>query len=89
MFDDKLRDKLNRAQIARDLLDNELLKEAYLQIDAELINGWRLTQARDTDARERIWAAVQANGKHQDYLRSVVDNGKLAQKQLDELTGSQ
>ena len=62
--DDKLRDSLNRAQQANDLLQNELLIEAYDQIDAELVGAWRLTAARDTDARERIWAAVQANAKH-------------------------
>ena len=85
MSDDKLRDDLNRAQQANDLLQNELLIEAYEQIDAELIGAWRLTAARDADARERIWHAVQANAKHKNYLQSVANNGKLAQRELDEL----
>ena len=85
MSDDKLRDDLNRAQQANDLLQSELLIEAYEQIDAELVGAWRLTAARDTDARERIWHAVQANAKHKNYLQSVANNGKLAQKELDDL----
>ena len=85
MSDDKLRDDLNRAQQANDLLQSELLIEAYEQIDAELVGAWRLTPARDTDARERIWHAVQANAKHKNYLRTVAENGKLAQKELDDL----
>ena len=85
MSDDKLRDDLNRAHQANDLLQSELLIEAYEQIDAELVGAWRLTAARDTDARERIWHAVQANAKHKNYLQSVANNGKLAQKELDDL----
>ena len=89
MSDDRLRDAISRAQQARDLLENELLLEAYAQIDQELINAWRLTPSRDTDARERIWHAVQANGKHKDYLQSVANSGKIAQKELEQLIATE
>jgi hypothetical protein len=37
------------------------------------------------DARERLWQATQIVGKVRDHLGAVLNNGKLAQRQLDEL----
>jgi hypothetical protein len=85
MTDDKLhRDSVRGAQ-AKALIDNELLAEAFARLDADYIAAWRATPARDTDARERLWQATQIVGKVRDHLTSVLNNGKLAQRQLDEL----
>ena len=83
--EDKLSQARAKAQRAQNLLDNELLKEAYAKLEAELVDAWIKTPPRDTDGRERCWAAVQANRKHRDYLESVVNDGKLASAELKKL----
>ena len=45
------------------------------------------TAARDTDARERLWQAVQIVAKVRDHLTGVVTGGKLARRELDDLAG--
>jgi len=74
------------ARAAR-LLDDELLKEAFETLERDYIKAWRETAARDTDARERLWQAVQVVGKVRDHLVTVVNGGKLAQREMNEIAG--
>ena len=83
--DDKLRSALNRAAHANDLLGNELLAEAYDKIESDLVTAWVNSEPRDSDGRERVWNAVQANRKHKRFLQNIIDDGKIAQVELDRL----
>ena len=74
-----------RAARAQRLLDDELLIEALATLDRDYLEAWRATAARDTDARERLWQAVQIVAKVRDHLARVVNSGKLAQRELNEL----
>jgi hypothetical protein len=82
---DRLEQASARAARAQALLSHELLIEAYDKIEADLVAAWISTPARDTDGRERCWAAVQANRKHKAYLESVLNDGKLAAAELKQL----
>ena len=79
----KLNQDIARATQAEALLRNGLLQDAFTGLEMQFMDAWRLTQVRDTDARERLWQAVNVVGKVQDVLRVHVNNGKLAQRQLD------
>ena len=79
----KLNADIARAAQAEALLRNELLQDAFTGLEMQFMDAWRLTQVRDTDARERLWQAVNVVGKVQDALRVHVNNGKLAQRQLE------
>jgi hypothetical protein len=85
MIDDKLETAIARAARAKELLQSELMKEIFTQLEADYIAGWRNTCARDTDARERLWLSVQVVGLVKDHLIIVANNGKLAQAELDRL----
>lgn len=86
---DKLQEEANRAVRAKSLMDDPLLKEAFDRLDAEYVKAWRETNARDDDARQRLWQAVNLVGKVRDHLAIVLANGKLAQAQIDELNQRQ
>jgi hypothetical protein len=85
MTDDKLDAAVARGARAKELLESELLKAVFAQIEADYIEGWRRTSARDTDARERLWLAVQVLGLVKDHLVIVANDGKLAQAELDKI----
>lgn len=85
MSEDKLETAITRGVRAEALLKNELLAEAFARLEADYTQAWRLTAARDTEARERLWQAVQVVGKARDHLVSVASNGKLAKRELDQL----
>ena len=87
MTDDKLEAAITRGARAKELLGSETLKQVFAQIEANYIEGWRRTSARDTDARERLWLAVQVVGVVKDHLVIIANDGKLAQAELDRLAG--
>jgi hypothetical protein len=70
---------------AETLMRDELLTDALMTLEDGYIGAWRNTLARDTDARERLWQAVQVVGKIRDHLIKVMSNGKLAQAELNML----
>jgi hypothetical protein len=74
-----------RGARAQSLLGDELLSCSLRDLEEGYIKAWRETAVRDTDARERLWQAVQVVGKVRDHLGSVVSGGKLAQRELNDL----
>ena len=80
-----LRRDTERALRAQALMDDETLKEAFAKLETAYIEEWRTTGARDNDARERLWIAINVVGKVREHLGRLVAGGKIAQKQLDEL----
>lgn len=84
MDESKLDIARGRALRAENLLKDDLLLEAWDAIETELVKAWAESEPRDNDGRERVWAAVQANRKHRDYLVKVVTDGKMAAAQIAE-----
>jgi hypothetical protein len=87
MSEDQLETAMNRGQRARELLENELLIEAFAKLEADYITGWRTTRVADKEAREKLWLALNIVGKVQDHLKTIVAGGKLAQTELRMRTG--
>jgi hypothetical protein len=76
-----------RAARAQRLTEDELLTEAFERLKEDYMAAWLGTAARDTDARERLWQAVQIVGKVRDHLGMVMAGGRLANRELAELAG--
>lgn len=70
---------------AQELLDNELLGEAFDGLEETYTAAWRATTIGDVAAREKLFLAINIVGKVRDHLAAVVANGKLAQAELKEL----
>ena len=81
----QLRQDQERGVRAAQLLESDLLKEAFAALEAQYIEAWRETGARDTDARERLWQALQIVGKVRGHLQAVASNGQLAARELAEI----
>ena len=85
MDETKLGEAAAKAMRAQDILDNELLSEAFEGLEDNYIAAWRATAIDDTGAREKLFLAVNIVGKVRDHLAVIVTNGKLAQAELKEL----
>jgi hypothetical protein len=81
----ELQKQVNRAQRATSLLDNELLNEAFKALEQSYIDFWRQTKVEDQIGREKAFLAINVVGKVRDHLSSVIQNGKLAQAELNKL----
>lgn len=69
----------------QELLDNELLAEAFTVLEASYISAWRATEIDNSAGREKLFLAINIVGKVRDHLASAVANGKLAEAELKEL----
>ncbi len=81
----KLDQAAARAMRAQDLLDSDLLSEAFRSLEENYTAAWRATGIDDVGAREKLFLAVNIVGKVRDHLAIIVTNGKLAQAELKEL----
>ena len=82
-----LQAEVNRAARARALADDPMLAEAFETLEQSYVAAWKGTAARDGEARERFWLAVQIVGKLRRHLSEAMASGTVAQKELDELAG--
>ena len=83
MSEDNLTTALYRANRANSLMNDELVTGSLMQLENDYITAWRATAVRDTDARERLWQAVQVVGKFRDHLRMMIADGRIAQAEID------
>lgn len=74
-----------KARRAQDLIDDELLGEAFRTLEDNYASAWRATVIDDVTGREKLFLAINIVGKVRDHLTAVVANGKLAQAELKEL----
>lgn len=78
---------MERGRHARELLDDPALAEAFAKVDAALIEAWRKTPHRDTEARESYFRAATLLPKVRDALGEMVTNGDLSAATLRALSG--
>jgi siderophore synthetase component len=76
-----LRDQA-KASRAQDLIENELLQEAFKTLEDAYTSAWRTSSVADTAAREKLFLAVNIVGKVRGHLTAVLNNGKLAAQEL-------
>ena len=74
-----------KAVRAQELLDNELLAEAFATLEESYTAAWRASPIDDVAGREKLFLAINIVGKVRDHLVAAVANGKLAQAELTEL----
>lgn len=76
-----------KGQEAKDLLENPILVEAFAVLENEYLKAWRQSKPADQEERERLWLAVGLLEEIQRHLRIVVENGTMAKRDIDKLSG--
>ena len=84
MTDQKELDR-QRGINARLLLETPLLVEAFAETRKEYIAAWEKTPVRDHEGREKLWLMVRTLDKVKGHLQTVMEGGKLAERELTDL----
>ena len=66
-----------RAEKARQLLEDPLLKEALSSIEMEVIQEWENCPARDKEGREELWKLYKTSLKFKGILQGAIESGKV------------
>jgi len=77
-------DEIQRGDMANQLLNSHVMKEALDTIEQEILSAWEATNFKDTDARERAWYFYLASKKFRNTLINYIQTGKMAVMQLEE-----
>jgi len=71
-----------RGHKAAQVLENELVKEAFLETRKQILLAWEQTPARDIEAREWMFKLYQASLKFEEVFKGYVDTGQIAADKL-------
>ena len=81
----RLSQDMQRGGQAERLLADETLTAAFTGLETAYLEAWKATAARDTDARERLWQAIQIVGKVRSQLASFASDGRIAKAEVDQV----
>jgi hypothetical protein len=70
------RNEIARAEIARQLLEDPVMAEAFETAEGKFVKEWR--ESADLERREMAWAKVQALDEVRRVLRTVLNKGQYA-----------
>ena len=77
-------EEVSRSHQAKQILENKLFQEAIESLKKIYSEALlEKTGAKDSDTREKLWIAYNVVGKVEQHLQTIVETGKLAEKQLD------
>lgn len=71
-------DKVRRGMHARQIIEDEMYREAWSSLEKRLMDEWEATKPADTATRESIWHALKAHKAHRKRLESFMSDGKIA-----------
>lgn len=72
---------------ARALLDDEVVEQAFERAERNILQAWK--NAVDRDHRESCWAMIHVVGEVRKQIRIIADDGEIARKRLEALSGAQ
>ncbi len=83
--DQSLREEeVSRSYQAKQILENKLFQESIDELkkiySEALLDK---TGAKESDTREKLWIAYNVVSKVEQHLKTILETGKLAEKQLE------
>ena len=79
----ELEKEQQRGHRAKTILEDEIFVEAIQKVSGELDAEWMNSPVRDTEGREKIYMMKKMLNVLLVQLRSVMETGKLATKQIN------
>jgi len=79
----KAHNDINRADRARQIMQDPLLNEALIAIKGDLFNKFCKSKVKEIEEREEIHREMKNIHKIESYLERVMKDGKLGQETLN------
>lgn len=79
----ELEQEYSRGQKAKEILENEIYKDAFLMMREGIIKAWEDSPVRDTEGQHELKLMVKLLNDLQKNFEDVMNTGKLAKIQID------
>ncbi len=80
---------VRKGKKAESLIQDEAFSAALLQMENDAVWVWKSTKPEDSVRRESAWHMVQAIEQFRLQINKIMDNGKVAQRNIDRAQKSQ
>ena len=74
---------VRKGKKAESLIQDEAFSAALLQMENDAVWLWKSTKPEDTVKRESAWHMIQAIEQFRNQINKIMDNGKIAQRQIE------
>ena len=82
---DKTLEEIKKGEQAQKILDNEVFKESFTAVKDHIIEAMQTSPLSDDVTHNRLVIALQTLNQIQRALTSVMQTGKMAQIQVNDL----
>ena len=73
---------VRKGKKAESLIQDEAFSAALLQMENDAVWFWKNTKPDDTVKRESAWHMIQAVEQFRVQMNKIMDNGKIAQREI-------
>ena len=73
---------VRKGKKAESLIQDEAFSAALLQMENDAVWLWKTTKSDDTMKRESAWHMIQAIEQFRLQINKIMDNGKIAQRDI-------
>lgn len=81
-MNDQQRIDINRADAARRILDDPMVKEALAGVEEAIVQTWKDLPLRDTEGREHLHRVLYAKRQFEQVFAAHLTNGQIAAEEL-------
>jgi hypothetical protein len=81
-MNDEQRNATQRADAAKRIMDDPLVKEALQSVEDGITEAWKDVPARDVEAREHLHRLLQAKRQFENVFRICIETGAIARAEL-------
>jgi hypothetical protein len=71
-------DPITKANHAKRLLEDELLKDAFAQVEKDIFEEWRMSALSDYSGRSDMFHALKGLERLKARLQAILDDGLVA-----------
>lgn len=79
-------DEIRRAGKAREVVENEIFKEAFGEIEEAILMGIRRSAFKDSELREKLCQQYVVLHSIRDQLRTYMESGFIAEEEIKRRT---
>ncbi len=70
-------EKLDKAKKVKQILDDEVIKETWLDLEQKYVDEWIKTSPDDIEKREMLYLSIQVLQHVQDHFQAILNDGDI------------
>ena len=70
-------EKLDRSKKVKEILDDEVIRQTWLDLEQKYVDEWIKTSPDDIEKREMLYLSIQVLQHVQDHFQEILNDGDI------------